>query len=115
MKWDMKYLGKIAFLIGFFGALVLGLLAGLKLFTAGVWLTTILIIAGIIVGLLNVKAKEEVALMVAALVIGAGAGVLATLPFVGAIIAEILKALAEVMLPAGIVIAFNTFREKAMA
>lgn len=110
MKMGM---GNIAFMVGFFGSILLGLLSGLEIFTAGPWLTMALIIAGVIIGIMNITDKESVSIMIAALVIGGGAGVLAGLEFVGGIIAAILSAMASVILPVGIVVAVKVFMTKA--
>jgi len=114
MKWmKPKGMGGWAFLLGFFGAIVLGLLAGLGTFTAGASLVTVLVVAGIVIGLLNVTGKEALVVMVAALVLGGGAGIMTTLPFVGGIIEQIFINLASVMMPAAMVIAIKAVYEKA--
>lgn len=110
MKWKP---GAIAFLVGIVGAVLLGLLSGLGVFETGVFLTIVLIIAGIVIGLVNITSKEAVAVMVASLVLGGGAGILATLPFIGGVLDAILISLAKVILPAGIVIAVKTVIDKA--
>ena len=105
--------GAIAYMVGFFGAILIGLLVGLGAFEMGVVLTTILIISGIVIGLINIVDSESIPLMVAALVIGGGAGILSTLPWIGEPIASILSALAMVILPAAVVVAFKVIMQKA--
>lgn len=102
-------IGKIGFIVGFFGALLLGLLSGLGLFEAGAWMTVVLIIAGLIIGFMNITTDEAMLIMVSALIIGLGAGVLATLPFIGVVLEAMLASLATVVIPVGIVVAVKTF------
>lgn len=112
MKW-MKGIGKVAFVVGLGGALVVGALAGSNVYQTPDWLVVALVLVGIIIGLLNITEQESVPLMVAALVIGAGAGILGTLPMVGEFIKAVMTAIAAVALPAGIVIAVRTIWRKA--
>jgi len=75
-------IGAIAFLIGIGGSLLLGLLAGLNIFVASDVFTWILVIAGIVVGYMNIRSSESIPYG-KCLIIGTGAGVLSILPFVG--------------------------------
>ena len=109
----LKSFGGWAFVIGIIGALVLGLLAGLGMFEAGVTLTTVLVVAGLVIGFMNINASEAVPMMLAGLVIGGGAGILSTLPLMGAVVVAILASLAKVVIPAVIVIAVKTVYDKA--
>jgi hypothetical protein len=109
----MKNVGRLAFVIGIIGAVVAGSLAGLGLFQTTGWFLTTLIVAGVIIGLLNITEQESVPLMVAALVIGAGAGVLGGLPMVGKFVGSLMTAIAAVVLPASIIIAIKTVYRKA--
>ena len=99
--------GKIAFLIGIVGALLLGILNALNVFDASTvpMISIGLIIAGVVIGILNVKGGEAVPVMVASLVLGGSAGILAVLPQVGDAISTILASLATVVLPAALVVA----------
>ena len=106
--------GKYAFMIGFFGAILVGLLGGFGLFdVSSAIITTILIIAGLAIGYLNADAKEQVPLMIAALVIGAGSAALVALEYVGEFIGAILAALSLVAIPMAVVIAIMVFYQKA--
>ncbi len=109
MKWTF---GNVAFMIGFFGAIIVGLLGAFKVFELGAWTSAILIVAGLLIGFLNAKESEKMPLMIASLVIGGGAGVLSSLAFVGIYIAAILAALALVAVPAGVVIGVMVFMNK---
>ena len=110
----MKNLGTLAFVVGVLGALLIGLLAGLKLFTAGTTLITVLVVAGILIGLLNITGKEAVPIMIAAGVIGISSGVLAGVPVIGTVLTSMFKMLAVVAAPTAIVVAIGTFVKKAM-
>jgi hypothetical protein len=106
-------IGRIAYLIGFFGAIIVGLLVGLGTIEAGTMLTTILVLAGVIIGFMNIATKESTAFMVASLVIGAGAGLLADLAFIGPFIVAVLSAIAAVILPAAVIVAVKEFMVRA--
>ncbi len=100
-------------MLGFFGALIIGVAVGFGIFEIGAMISTILIVAGLVIGMFNVGAGEKVSIMVASLLIGGGAGILANLPFVGEFIVAILTTLAMVVLPAGLVVAFKVIMDKA--
>ncbi len=100
-----------AFLIAMFGSIILGLLSNWMALPT--WLPIVFVALGIIIGIMNVVESESIALMVAALVLGAGSGVMTILPFIGGIVEAVLANFAAVMLPAGIVIAVKQFYNKA--
>lgn len=108
MGKNNKNVGKIAFLIAIFGSLLLGLLGALGVFTAGVWMTVILVVAGIVTGLMHIPKDKAIMFMVIALVLGLGSAGLSALPLVGEVIGAMLSALASVMIPAGIVVALKS-------
>ncbi|RKX66377.1 MAG: hypothetical protein DRP42_03265 [Tenericutes bacterium] len=105
--------GGIAFLVGIIGAALLGFMTGFGAITAGAWLTTLLIGAGLLIGFINMNAREAVPIMIASLVLGVGALVLTALPAINAVLATILSNLAVLVLPAGLVIAIKTIYDKA--
>lgn len=105
--------GAIAFSVGIFGSIILGLLSGFEVFTAGIILTTVLVLSGIVIGLINISAKESIAVMISALVLGVGAASLYTLPIFGQVIDAVLASMSTVILPAGVVIAIKTIIVKA--
>ena len=113
MAKNYMSVGGLAFLIGIVGSLILGGLIGAGVFTiTPVW-TVAMIVVGLLIGLLNIKDSESVALMVAVLVLGAGAGVLANLPAIGMVAEAMLGTLAKVVLPAGIIVAVAVIIKKA--
>lgn len=97
-------LGKVAFMLGVGGALLLGLLSGLDVLTVGTGLTMALVIAGLVIGAMNVKKAEALPVMVASLVLGIGAGVLSSLPLLGKILNAMLVNLAKVAIPVALVV-----------
>jgi hypothetical protein len=102
-------IGKIAFVLGIVGALILGVLSGLKLFDpTSIIFSSILIVAGIVIGLLNITDKESIPFMISALVLGVGTASLASLPYIGFFLGAVFETLAKVILPASIVIAIKT-------
>ena len=103
-----KNIGKIAFLIAIFGSLLLGLLGALGVFEAGAIFVTILVIAGIIVGLMHIPKDKATLFMVIALVLGLGSAGLSALPVVGEFIGAMLTSLASVMIPAGITVGIKS-------
>lgn len=109
MNMNKKTIGKWAFLTGFFGAILLGLMTGFDVWTAGTWYYTILVIAGLAIGFLNITKGEGTKMVVSALVLGAGGGILAVLPAIGGVLEAIVSAFAWVFIPTAIVIAVMNF------
>ena len=105
-----KDLGKWAFIIGAVLALVMGIAAGLGQAWAGnTWLTVILVAAGLIVGFVNISAKEVQPFLVAAIaVLAANTANLAVLfpglTQLGAILAGIVAKLLVVIAPAALIV-----------
>lgn len=113
MKLVKKFkLGRIAYIVGGGGALLLGLLSGLNVLTVGSSLILGLVIAGVIIGLLNIKSAEALPVMVASLVLGIGAGVLSILPFLGGILESMLTLLATLVIPVALVTAISVLLKK---
>lgn len=112
-KKSIMTAGRIAFLVGVFGAIIIGALSGFGAFTIGAILTTILILSGLVMGLFNIKEKETTSIMLAALVIGGGSGILVALPyFFGKVFESILTTLTYVLIPMAIVVAIITVIKK---
>ena len=64
-----KELGKWAFLLGVIVALILGIAGGIgqSLGTATVWLALLLVVIGLVVGFVNMTAKETTPFLIAAI------------------------------------------------
>lgn len=107
-----KKIGDYAFIIGVVVAIILGI-ASQALGGAVVWLTSLLILAGLVIGFLNVTGKEtkeflwvSVALVVTAFA-GNASGSLASVQVIGPYLQEIFKRILEVVVPATIVVALK--------
>jgi hypothetical protein len=100
-------LGKWAFVIG----LVLAVLAGL--FFQPTWAIWVLAILGMIVGLLNVTAKDTRGFLLAAIALTLSATALNTLPVVGTALSFILPFVVAFVAAAMIVVAFKELFETA--
>ena len=105
-----KDLGKWSFLIGAILALIMGIGAGLnQVWANNAWLTVILVLAGLIVGFVNITAKEAQGFLIAAIaVLAANTANLATLfpglLRLGAILAGIVAKLLVVIAPAALLV-----------
>lgn len=104
-KKQIKDVGALAFLIGVFGALLVGALVGLGLFEMGGLVSIVLVLAGVVIGLVRVSKEKAVPIMIIALVLGLGGAMFTLLPLVGEVVNSMLSALAMVMIPAGITVA----------
>lgn len=97
-------IGEYAFLIG----IVIAVLAGLLLQTGG-WVAVALVVLGLIVGLLNITAKETIPFLVAsiALLLARSAG-LEKLPLVGTYLGAIVDNIVVFVAPAAAIVALKT-------
>jgi len=104
--------GHYAFIGGVVIAIVLGLFSS-ALGEAAVWLTSVLVILGLIVGFLNVAGKEikEFLLVATVLIIAAGIGgaseTLNGVQFVGGYLSSVFTQLLAFVVPATIVVALK--------
>jgi len=105
-------LSTILFLVGFFGAILIGALQYFDVLGEKAWIPIFLIVAGIVIGVMNVKIKERVPVALATLLLGASAGVLSQIPSVGAFFEAILTKIAFLSVPIGIVVAFMILYER---
>ena len=97
-------IGHWAFIVGVLIAVIAGLVPAWQTDTV-VW---ILVILGLIVGLLNITAKETVEFLVAAVaLIIVGTAGLATLPALGGIILAILANIVAFVAPAALIVALK--------
>ena len=105
-------LGAILYLIGLVGAVFVGLLEGFNAMPEYAWIAWVLVLAGLGIGFFNVTAKEAQAVIVAALGLGAAAGVLAIIPTIGGVLESILSRVAFISLPVAIPPAIKLLVEK---
>lgn len=112
----MKKIGFSAWLymIGFFGAIILGLLegAGIDFLVGATWVIWVLITTGLLIGVFNVTASETQGVLLAALVIGSAGGIISVLPGVGGIIDAVLTKVALLSLSVAIPPAFKELQKK---
>jgi len=107
-----KKIGSYSFIVGVIVAVVLGIAAS-ALGTATPWLISLLILAGLVVGFLNVSGKEtkEFVLMSVSLVIVAFAGnassTLGSVQVVGPYLQGILSSILAFVVPATVVVALK--------
>lgn len=97
--------GGIFALVAVGGGAIVGLLEGLNLLPAALdagVISLVLIFAGLLVGLMNIMPGEREKVIIAALGLGIGAGVLAGLPLVGGVLEAILARIAFVSVPIAI-------------
>ena len=113
-----KKIGDYAFIIGVVVAIVLGI-ASPALGSSVVWLTSLLIIAGLAIGFLNVTGKEtkeflwvSVALVVTAFA-GNASGTLGTVQVIGPYLQGMFNSILAVVVPATIVVALKEICELA--
>jgi fucose 4-O-acetylase-like acetyltransferase len=111
----LAVLGKVAFLVGVLFAIVGGIWAG-KSVPTNDWVVAILLIAGVIIGFLNVTAKEAPVVLAAAVAlivvaIGAFVGALAPVQHLSQGLYEnvvgIVDCFAILMVPAAIIVAIK--------
>ncbi|HLC96119.1 MAG TPA: hypothetical protein VJH97_02265 [Candidatus Nanoarchaeia archaeon] len=117
-----KKIGNYSFIAGVILAIVLAIPVAI-VDSMRVWLTALLVLAGIIVGLLNVSGKETKDFLIAAivLVIAAGIGnaattleqVAGTIPLIGKLIAELFKNIVVFAVPATVVVALKALQTMA--
>ena len=105
----VKNIGNYAFLAGAIVAIVLGI-AGPSLGGAGVWLNSLLVVLGLVVGYLNVSAKERTSfamlstMLVFAAYAGNAGGILASVQNpVGGWLAGVMGSLIVFLVPATVV------------
>jgi len=84
------------YLIGFFGAIIIGLLEGMGVdaLLGAAWVPWLLVLVGLLIGLFNVTTSETQGVLLAALVLGATSGILTLLPAVGGILDAIMSKVA---------------------
>ncbi|RMF54821.1 hypothetical protein D6745_04045 [Candidatus Woesearchaeota archaeon] len=107
-----KMIGKWTFIIGVVISVVIGLIGGM-LGSATPWLTSLLILFGLIVGFLNVAGEDTKDFMLASVVLvitaymGNAATTLATMEIIGPYISGILTAVLAFVVPATVVVALK--------
>ncbi len=113
-----KKIGNYSFIVGVIIAIVLGLAAS-QLGDAAPWLTSLLIVLGLIVGFLNVSGKEtrEFLLVAVSLVIvafaGSASGTLGGVQIIGPYLQGIFDAIMAFIVPATVVVGLKDIKSLA--
>lgn len=111
-----KKFGEWAFLIGVIIAVAIGLFSTKLSANVSGWLILLLVLAGLVVGLLNISAKESTSFLVAsaALLITSTAGdTLIKIPTIGIYMTNIVKQIGVFVTPAAIIVALKSIQSLA--
>ncbi|MBI4009723.1 MAG: hypothetical protein HY361_00815 [Candidatus Aenigmarchaeota archaeon] len=106
---DMSKVGEWAFLGGVLLAVLVGLIPGVL---PGNLVALVLVVLGLLVGLINIGAKETHSFLLASVaLLVAGAAGLQTLPVVGGIVSSVLTNLVSFVAPAAVIVALKAVYE----
>lgn len=101
-------LGSWAFILGVIIAIIAGLAAGAIDVTAQGYVAIVLVILGLVVGFLNIGAKEVTDFLIAAIaLVAVGAANLGTIPVIGAYLSTMVLYIAAFVAPAALVVALK--------
>lgn len=97
------------FLIGVGGAILLGLLEGMgvEALSNATWVPWLLVLVGVLIGLFNVTMAEAQGVILGALALGAGLGILSLLPAVGGVLDAVVSKVAFLSLAVAVPPAFK--------
>lgn len=108
--------GAVIAMIAIVLALGVGIVEATEVFAitdiASTWITVILVLAGLVLGLANIKNAESVPFMVATLILAGGFAVLAVIPYVGEPLQIVFGRLTAVFVPAALMVALVTAFKK---
>ena len=113
-----KLVGRWSFIIGVILAIIIGLIGGM-LGELGPWLASLLILAGLIVGFLNVSGEDTKDFMIAGIVLiiaaymGNAADTLTSIEFIGVYISSVFSSIMAFVVPAMIIVALRDVYELA--
>jgi hypothetical protein len=105
-----KILGLVgfwSFIVGLVIALVFGIIAAMSSGMDTSWIIIVLIILGIIIGFLNITAKEVPTLLLAVIALIVVGNVFAPLPGIGKFIGSVLNYIAVLVSPAAVIAAIK--------
>ena len=115
-----KQIGHYAFIVGVILAIVLGLFAP-ALGANVVWLTSLLVLAGLVVGFLNVTGKETkefltiATILVVVSYLGGASDSLASVLYIGIYLSGVFSAVMAFVVPATVVIGLKDIMELSKA
>lgn len=104
MKWTA---GKIAYIVGIFGSMLLGALTYAGVMQMSDMLMMVLVIAGLVIGFMNIEAAETTGFLLAAIAIAVLTAGFSVLPFVGGFVESVIQTVAVVTAPAALVVAIK--------
>ena len=115
---DTSTIGYVAFLLGVFIAIISGLFyaAGALDSSMQGFVAVVLVVLGLVVGLLNLLDKDvQVFLLavVALAIVGAGAGGMALIPYIGIPLAAIVNYIGVFVFPAAVIVALKSIWDLA--
>ena len=109
-------IGSWAFILGVLIAIIAGLAAGSLDITTQGYLGVVLVVLGLVVGLLNIGAKEVTDFLIAAIaLVAVGAANLGSIPMIGAYLASMVLFIAAFVAPAALVVALKAIYSIARA
>ncbi len=108
LKYELHVIGHWLFLLGVALSVVFGLT-----FSDNGYVASILVVLGIVVGLLNVKASETHQFLLAALVLMVSAQTLKFVPLVGEALLNVLEYIVILVAPAAAIISLLAIRKLA--
>ena len=113
-----KIVGRWSFILGVILAVIIGIVGGL-LGELGPWLISLLVLAGLIVGFLNVNGEDTKDFMVAGIVLiiatyaGNAVDTLTTMKLIGIYLSSIFSSIMAFVVPATIIVALRDVYELA--
>ena len=113
---ESKKFGEWAFIIGVIIAVVIGLFSTKLTQTQTGWLVLLLVVLGLLVGLLNITAKESTSFLIAAaalLITGTTGDTLGKIPTIGIYLTSIVQQIGVFVTPAAIVVALKSIQSLA--
>lgn len=103
-----EMIGKWAFIIGVLLAIIAGLFGAIIPANITVIIGWVLVVAGLVIGLLNIAAKEVTNFLIAAIaLLAVGAAGLGALTLIGPIISAVLTNIVAIVSPAALVVALK--------
>ena len=114
---EMNQIGSWAFIIGVLIAIIGGAVGG-SIIALSPWITTVLVILGLVVGLLNITQEEFSDFLIAVIAlavvsVGTTAAQLSAIPGIGMVLQSIVTNITVFVAPAGLVVALTTIYKLA--
>ena len=115
---DTSTIGYVAFLLGVFIAIISGLFyaAGALDTAMQGFVAVVLVVLGLVVGLLNLLDKDVQIFLLAVIalaIVGAGAGGMALIPYIGIPLAAIVNYIGVFVFPAAVIVALKSIWDLA--